>query len=206
MNFTAAENAALERDLQRLGVFFRIDTDPVERLWCGVGKIEPGVNAFDLTGASYKGFGEIGDVPALNQLINGQADRVELSISGKLPIETMIGVSMADVRGKQCAIGFALMDGDWQLIGPVRWLRRGRADALTASQMETQDPEQPIVRSVRLSVGSLMTNRRRSGVSYLVDYDQKRRSQAINPAGTPDRFCERTTAYSQQAQKVWPRF
>jgi hypothetical protein len=51
VNLNAAELAVLESGQQRIGVFFRLETDPIVRIWLGVGNIEPGVNAYDLTGA-----------------------------------------------------------------------------------------------------------------------------------------------------------
>ncbi len=204
MDLTATEEAALERDLQRLGVFFRIETDPVVRLWAGIGYIAPGY-ASDPAGALYKGFGQLANVPALAQLINGQADRVTLTISGKLPIASMLGVSSAAVKGKACGIGFALLGSEFELLGPVRF-RPYRADALTAAQTEQADVTNPWVRTIALSIGSQMTNRRRPAPSYFTDHDQKRLSALSNPGGNPDRFCERTTLLSQLAQKTWPRF
>jgi len=65
------EIAALESDTQRIGVFFRMATTPVVRLWLGIGDIKPGINAYDAANENYSGLGQLIDVPALNQLING---------------------------------------------------------------------------------------------------------------------------------------
>jgi hypothetical protein len=202
MDLSDQEYTALDGGSFRIGFFFRLATDPVVRLWLGVGKIAPGVNAIDLTGAVYTGFGEIVNVPAFRQLINGQAERVEFTLSGvsEQIIQIASQEDAPNVRGKDCALGFALMGNTWQLLGPIRWIRRYTADFLAVRQTLTDNPDQPIVRTVTLSVGSLMTGRRRPGLSYFTDQDQRRRS-----AGSPvDRFCERTVLYTQERRKSWP--
>jgi hypothetical protein len=195
-----AEYAALDGGSYRIAYFFRLATDPVVRLWCGVGKIEPGINAIDETGAVYIGFGEITDIPAFRQLINGQAERVDFTLSGVTPeiLQVASEQDAPNVKGRDCAIGFALMDDGWQLMGQIKWIRRYTADYLGISQTVTENPQDPIVRTVTLSVGSLMTGRRRPGLSYFTDQDQKRRSPT-------DRFCERTTLYTQERRKKWPK-
>jgi hypothetical protein len=200
MELSAAEVAALEGGAVRVGVFFRLalDAGPL-RLWLGIGKIEPGVNVLDLTGAEYLGAGEIVDVPVVNQLINGVAERVSFRLSGVsesiLPLAD--AENRAAVKGRAVNVGVALFGNDWQLLGSVKWLWRGVADYLSASQEGASEPGGQTVRAVELSVGSLMTGRRRAGLSYLTDADQHRRSPG-------DRFAERTARYSQESTKKWP--
>lgn len=204
MELSIEELAALDGGSFRVGYFFRLATDPVLRLWLGAGNIEPGVNAIDLTGATYSGLGQVVNVPSFRQLINGQAERFEITMSGVSAdiLQIASEEDAPNVRGKECAIGFALMDDDWQLLGQIRWIRRYIADFLSISQGITDDPANPIIRTVTLSIGSLMTGRRRPGLSYFTDADQKARSTA-SPA---DRFCERTPYYVQEVRKAWPRF
>lgn len=201
MNLNDAELAALESGKQRIGVFFRLETDPVVRLWLGFGKINPGVNAYDLTGAVYRGFGEIQNIPAFNQLINGKAERVEFTISGVSGeiLTIASGGDAQQVKGKRVAVGFALMGGDWALLGAVKWCANYTADYLSIQQAATDDPMNPIVRTISLSCGSLLTARRRPSFSYFTDQDQ----QARFPG---DRFCERTPAYANGFNKTWPTF
>lgn len=202
MVLSEAEIAALDGGSFRVGYFFRLATDPVVRLWLGVGNIKPGVDAIDSEGdgATYKGFGEITNVPAFRQLINGQAERIEFTLSG-VSEEILQVASQQDapnVKGKDCALGFALMDDGWQLLGGIKWVRRYTADFLGINQSLTEDPDNPIIRTVVLSVGSIMTGRRRPGLSYFTDQDQRRRSDT-------DKFCERTTLYTQERRKSWPK-
>ncbi len=199
--FNTAELAALRSRNFRMATFFRLDTDPVVRLWLGFGSIEPGVNRYDLTGAEYMGFGEIQNVPAAKQLINGKAERVEFTLSGVSGdiLAIASGGDADQVKGKRVSVGFALMGSDWQLLGPVKWTQNYTADFLTIQQSVTDDPEQPIVRTVSLSCGSLLTARRRPALSYFSNQDQQNRHPG-------DRFCERTPAYANGFAKNWPIF
>lgn len=201
MNFNEAETAALESGSQRVGLFFRLETAPIVRLWLGFGTIDPGVNRYDVTGAEYHGFGEIQNVPAVKQLINGKAERVEFTLSGVSGelLRIASGGDAQQVKGKRVAVGFALMGQDWQLLGPVKWIQNYSADYLRLDQSVSEDPAQPIVRSITLSCGSLLTARRRPALSYFSNQDQQKRYPG-------DRFCERTPVYANGFAKSWPRF
>jgi hypothetical protein len=201
MILNTAELAALESDVVNIGIFFRLETTPIVRLWLGFGKIDPGVNVYDLTGAEYVGFGEIGAVPNFKQLINGAAERVDFTISGVSgPVLAIAsGGNSQQVKGKRVAVGFAMMDEDWSLLGPVKWSANYTADYLGISQAVTGDPKNPIVRTLTLSCGSLFTGRRRPNFSYFTDRDQQNRYPG-------DQFCERTPIYANNFNKSWPTF
>lgn len=192
-----SEIDVLDSDTQRIGIFFRMATTPIVRVWLGVGYIKPGVNAFDATDETYNGLGELIDVPALSQLINGVADRVTFHASGVSDDVLALTAEGSNVKGAAVAIGIALFGSQWQQLGPPRWLFRGRADFVTLQQ-QSDSGGKGIARVVELSVGSLFTGRRRRGLSYMTDADQ----QARHPG---DLFCERTALYSE-ATKTWPVF
>ncbi len=201
MILNGAEIEALESGVQNIGLFFRLATDPVVRIWLGFGDIEPGVNLLDETGATYTGFGEITNIPEIKQLINGTAARIDISISGVSGeiLAIASGGDAQQVKGKPVGIGFALMAPDWSLLGSVKWCGNYTADYLSIAQAVTDDPVQPIVRSVTLSCGSRLTARRRPSYSYFTDQDQ----QARFPG---DRFCERVSLYANGFNKTWPTF
>lgn len=195
---SVAEIAALAQDAVRIGIFFRLEVDPVQRLWLGVGDCKVRSNAYDATGAVYQGLGELHDVPEVQQLINGVAERVTFTVSGVSPnVMELAGAEADEVKGAAVALGVVLFDGAWQQLGPPRWLWRGTADVPALEQQPTDDGG--AVRTIELSVGSLFTGRRRRGLSYLTDYDQQQRHPG-------DKFCERTILYAQEVEKVWPRF
>jgi hypothetical protein len=201
MILSAAELTTLESDVVNIGIFFRLETTPMVRLWLGFGSIQPGVNVYDLTGAEYIGFGEIKDVPSFRQLINGKAERVDFTISGVSGsvLAVASGGDSQQVKGKRVAVGFAIMAPDWSLLGPVKWCSNYTADYLGIQQQPTKDPENPIVRTLTLSCGTLMTGRRRPSFSYFTDQDQQGRFPG-------DRFCERTPVYANAFNKTWPTF
>lgn len=200
MTFNDAELAALESGSQRIGIFFRLDTDPIVRLWLGFGKIKPGVNAYDVTGAEYKGFGAITNVPAFKQLLNGAAERVEFTLSGVSGdvMQIASGDDAEQVKGKRVAVGFALMGKNWSLLGAVHWCAFYIADFLSVQQ-GAADPMSPIVRTIALSCGTRFTGRRRPGLSYFSDQDQ----QARYPG---DLFCNLVGRYAHGFDKGWPQF
>lgn len=199
MNFNDAELAALQSGVQNIGVFFRLDTDPVVRLWLGVFDIEPGVNVYDAEGARYAGFGELRDVPAFKQLLNGAAERVEFVLSGVSGEVLQKALDDADeVKGKRVATGFALLDASFALLGPVHWTARYIADFL-AREQQSAETASSIVRTVRLSCGTRFTGRRRPAYSYFSDQDQQARFSG-------DLFCNLAATYAHGFQKSWPVF
>lgn len=196
VTLSSAEIDALESDTQRIGILFRMATDPIIRLWLGIGDVEAGINAYDTEAAVYSGLGELTDVPALQQLINGVADRVTFHVSGvSAKTSAMASTEASVVKNKAVAVGMCLFGGSWQQLGVPIWLWAGKADFVTRQQLS--DGKQT-TRVIELSVGSLFTGRRRRGLSYLTDRDQ----QSRHPG---DKFCERTALLSQ-FEKVWPTF
>jgi len=200
MTLNDDEIAALEAGEARTGIFFRLETAPIVRLWLGIGNIEPGVNVYDATGATYIGFGEVQAVPAFRQLINGRAERVSFTLSGVSGevLKIASGGDADQVKGKRVALGFALMGEDWSLLGPVKWVANYFADYLSIEQAVANVTGE-VVRTVSLSCGTLLTARRRPQASYFTDRDQKARF-------SQDRFCERTPIYATGFNKTWPIF
>jgi hypothetical protein len=213
MAFTDAEIKALKAGAPRRGIFMRLDTDPVVRAWLGVGNIKPGVNALDpIDGAVYRGFGEILDMPAFQQLCDGSAERLSFSISGIAPtlfadIAPLMSEQQAAIAGKSISCGYALLGYDWQPLGPVRWSWDGTADYLRAVRPVVESAEAPETWTIELSAGSFLTQRKRPGLAYFTQPDQAARSAVINPGATEvDKFCERTPLYSADTDKTWPTF
>lgn len=206
MILNADELAALDASTQHIGVFFYLATTPAIRLWMGIGKVRPGVNAIDLTGQTYTGFGELVDVPATRMLVNGAAERMDFVLSGvSLAMMAHLAADAIAVKGKRGALGFAIMSAEsetyWQLLGPVRWPRQFTADYLSFRQGVLDSTDGTVIRTLVLSVGTEYTDRRQPPISFWTDRDQRRRS------GSPaDKFCERTVLYSQETKKVWPQY
>jgi hypothetical protein len=202
MNFTDDELAALAADTISIAAFFRLETDPVVRLWLGFGDIAATSNVLDPDGAVYTGFGEIAGLPEFSQMINGAAERVEFTLSGVSGAVAQLAANNdADqIKGKRVSVGFGIFGADWQqLLGAPHWLANYRADFLTINQPPVTDLGAPIARSVTLSCGTLLTSRRRPSFSYFSDKDQQSRFPG-------DKFCEFTPKYATNFNKRWPTF
>lgn len=198
MDLTSAELAILESGTQRMGVFFRLATTPVLRVWLGVSKINPGINALDTTGEEYLGLGTLLDVPRFQQLLNGTAERVDVMMSGVSDQVLQIAqASPSSVKNKACAFGIALMNDSWQIVEQVRWIRRFVADYTSVRRKAATGPGESAVQAVALSVRSQTSNIRRPGLAYFSDQDQRARSPT-------DLFCERVHLYSQGTVRKWP--
>jgi hypothetical protein len=206
VNLSSPESAALEAGSIRLGLFVRLAVTPILRCWLGIGNIAPGINAVDATSEVYHGFGQLLTIPPLAQLINGAADRIELSLSGVddqiLNLATFANV----VHGASCYFGFGMFDAAWTLLGPVHWARRYTADYLRMQVAPANPPEEQTAEPETPALVSQTNARRRARLSYFTQQDQQARALALNPSLTTDLFCQWTPKYSVAGQKTWPKF
>ena len=180
---------------RRIGIFFRLAVEPVQRLWLGTGMVRVS-DVIDASGAIYRGFGEISNLPAVSQLLNGVADRYEFAVSGVRGNAVAAAAIEADtVQGARVNLGLGFFDAAYQFIGLV-WLFEGEGDFVKIGMGPSETGENW---TIALSVGSAMTGRRRRGLSVYSDPDQ----QSKYPG---DRFCERAQRYSQGVAAEWPRY
>lgn len=200
VSLSSAQIDVLDSDTARLGFVFRLDTDPTAtRFWLGVGDCPVAANPLDIAGATYSGLGQLLDLPVLQQLINGVADRVSINASGVSADVAILASAESDtIKNKAVSIGMLIFGPDWGQLGPPVWLWSGFADFVTLDQSADTSGKGGFLRTIGLSVGSLLTGRRRRGLSYLTDQDQQLRHPG-------DKFCERTALYSA-FNKVWPTF
>lgn len=206
MILSSNELLALQSGPPNLAIFVRLAMTPVLRCWLGVGDIRPGLNALDPDGVLYHGFGQLMNVPALQQLINGAAERIDITLSGiDDGILALAGFANA-VQGKACDIGLGIMGTDWKLLGAIHWCRHYTADFLAMSITPAGDPSGQTIKAATLSIGSLTTGRKRPTHSYFTNQDQQARSLVVNPTLPLDRFCERTPQYSITGSKQWPQY
>ena len=197
MNFSEAFALQLAGGVVRPAIFFRLATDPVIRIWGGVGDFALAADNIETAGGVYQGWGELNDIPALAQLINGVASRVDFAVSGVGPVAARLADEEAeDIRGRRVNLGVMALGSDWQPVSTVAWLWEGEADTLIIDSRLDGDQR---IETLTLSVASIFTGRRRPRYRHYTDAEQRRRSP-------DDRYCERVSLYAQEYTKVWPRF
>jgi hypothetical protein len=197
LDWSDAAQAQLAGGNLRPVFFVLFDTSPKIRICTTIGDFPLEADSIDTTGGTYLGFGELQGLPAFEQLINGQASRLEIGLAGTAVSRDVARLASEDaetIRNAGFHIGFAALGADLQIASPVAWVWHGEAATVTCSRDDSQD--QPI-RSISASIGSLFTRRRRPGVSFWTDHDQRERSSS-------DAFCDRVAAYSAGTTKTWP--
>lgn len=196
MNIDPLIQAQIDGHLIRRSVLMHIATATPVRAWTGVGEFEHPGDAVDATGGTYLGLGEMQDIPALQQLVNGVASRVDLSLSGVDDrIVALADADAADVRSKAVTLGLQFFGADWQPLGDTLWIWDGEADVIRTDSVSSPDFGRQ--RTITLSVGSLTTGRRRPVLSHFTRAQQRRRS-------SDDAFCDRTGLYSGDTELKWP--
>lgn len=196
MNLDPLIQAQIDGKLIRRCVLLYVATDTPIRVWTGVGDFDKAADAVDIEGGIYKGLGEIQEIPALQQLVNGVAQRIDLSLSGvDANIVALADSEAADVRSKAVSIGLQFFDEDWQPLGDTLWIWDGEADVVKSESLSGADFTR--VRTITLSVGTLTTGRRRPKLTFFTRSQQRRRSPT-------DAFCDRVALYSADTELKWP--
>lgn len=162
----------------RESYIFRIETDVPAVLWTGHGDLlVPPDDLVIFEPEIALGGGGLVDLPDLEQLINGVAQRVEITLSGVSPATLVYAQEeAAQVPGAPVWIGRIEFDDEWQPVGPVTWEWQGEGRSLTVNRQDGNPPS----RTVTLRVAAGDTTRSRSPVSFFTDADQKRRRPTDN--------------------------
>ncbi len=157
----------------RRSLIFRLACDPVSRLWSGAGDLDLPPNDRDAETERYRGAGELLAIPALKQLLNGTAERYDISVSG-VSTETLryLHEDRESVKNAAVDIGWVLFDDAWQ-VDEIIWRWRGTADVPSVESVEIENGRQ---RTITLSVRQNDTFRSNPQPAYWTDQDQRRRS------------------------------
>lgn len=157
----------------RESIIIRIDSDPPARVWSGVGDLLVGSDDVEPEDSVYLGGSELISAPDFQQLINGIAERLEITVSGVS--EETLRLALEDapsVKGARVDFGTVRFDEQWQVL-TITWENRFRADTLT---LGSQPGDEGRTRSITLSIGTDDTARSRAPAAFFTDADQRRRS------------------------------
>lgn len=148
-------------------LLLRIATAPVARVCSGAAPIIIPADSIEVAPAKYLGGGSLVEIPELEQVINGTAQRISITVSG-VSQETvrLFADESESLKGARVHIGVAYQDDDWQ-ISEVEWLADLRCDFPTASGTRT-------TRSISISIASDDTDRSKAPVAYWTAAGQRR--------------------------------
>ena len=157
----------------RESFIFRIETDEPAMFWTGHGDlllppdtVIPGPEPEIALGG-----GTLVSLPDLEQLLNGEAQRLEISVSGVDDATLVFAQEEApQVPGAAVWIGRIEFDEEWQQ-GVVEWEWNGEGRGLFVSGEDSADGR---TRTVTLRVGAGDTTRSRAPFSFFTDADQRR--------------------------------
>lgn len=148
-------------------LLLRIATDPVARVCSGAAPIIIPADSIEDVTAKYLGGGALVEIPELEQVINGTAQRISITVSGVTPQTVKLFTEESEsLKGAPVHIGIAYQDDDWQ-ITEVEWLAELRCDFPTASGSRAS-------RSISISIGTSDTDRSKAPVAFWTAAGQRR--------------------------------
>lgn len=192
MSYTlpAAILAALDKGTVRSEVFFRfrlVDGDTL--IWSGMGDIR-------VDGERWRGSRLIGRLPELEQLLNGEAARITIEVSGVSDdaVAALIEEA-ATIEGRELDIMLGLFGERGGLIHGLIAL-----DTMIMDEVVDDQSVEGAIRTnkITLDVASPLMARATASHALWTDDDQQR----LHPG---DRGCERVGMY-QSRETVWPQF
>lgn len=155
----------------RESYLFRIETDDPANFWSGNGNLLLPADSVLPSPTLFPGAGELVNIPDLESLINGKAQRLDVTLSGVSADTIAFAIEEApQIPGAPVWIGRVTFDDAWQVAG-VYWDWSGEGANLSVS---SQDGGAGRSRSVTLSVVSGDSRRRRAPTSFFTDADQRR--------------------------------
>jgi len=164
----------------------RIASDPIARVCSGVSPIVIPADSVESAPARYLGGGQLVNIPDLEQVINGAATRVDITVSGVTgPILADFISEAPSLKGAAVHVGFAYQDDNWQIV-EVEWVAQLRCDA---PRVDSNDAQNGRTRSITISIGSDFTDRSKAPIAFFTDADQRRRSPT-------DKFFDHISQYN----------
>jgi hypothetical protein len=159
--------------LYRESFIFRIETDEPATFWSGhTDLLLPDDDILPEPTIALGG-GELLNIPDLEALINGTAQRLEISLSGVNDETIRLALEeAAQVPGAAVYIGRIRFDEDWQADGAVEWEWSGEGQKLTVGSDDAGGGKR--VRTLTLSVAAGEVTRTRAPFAFFTDADQRR--------------------------------
>lgn len=155
-------------------ILVRIDSDPLARLWNGLGDLIIAADYVEPETSIYLGGGALLKAPDFQSLISGTAERLTLTVSGVNAETLRLALEEADsVEGARVDIGTIRFDSDYQPLGSVTWEKRLRADTLSVNDAPGESGRE---RTISLSISTEETGRSRAPIAFFTAADQQRRS------------------------------
>lgn len=150
---------------------FRIETDDPATFWSGDGNLFLPADSVLPSDTIIPGAGELVNIPDLETLINGKAQRLDVTLSG-VSVDTILLATeeAAQIPGAPVWIGRIEFNQAWQVTG-VEWEWSGEGRSLSVS---SQDNAGGRTRSITLAVAAGDTRRRRAPNAFFTDADQRR--------------------------------
>lgn len=199
MGYLPDATIAALRGNTNLGIFIRVGTTPALHLAFGVNDVPITVPVLDSSGTTYIGAGRFVDVPSLETLINGLADKVSFSLSGIDPtFANQLLDTAPEVLGALVTVGIAPLDDRWQPLSQIIGLWSGTADFLAQEMKPEPDPTKSRVQTISLTCSTGDVSRAFPNLLTYSDLTQK----TMYPT---DRFFERVSRYVQGLLVSWPR-
>ena len=159
----------------RESLIVRIDCDPPLLMWSGMGDLFVSADTVLPDDETAIGGGALVNVPDFQQLINGTAERLEITVSGVDEETARLALDDApSVRGARVDVGTIRFTDEWQ-IDSVTWEALFEARSLTVSRPAAQ-PDGQVSRSISLTIVHGDTLRSRPKLAFFTDADQRRRS------------------------------
>lgn len=195
--YSAEEKAILESGQCNYVGLVKIEMPEPVRLSTAVGDIPVFNSAFDANGTIYQGGARLISLPTFQRIANAIAERVTYVLSGVTDEMKALATTYADdLKGSVIRMGVMILNEEFGQVGPVRWLRRGRADMITT---ENKAEGGQRFRSIEISAGSYFTGRKVPAQGTFTNADHQARA-----GNSTDRFCERTPLYNRDTLLRWP--
>lgn len=160
--------------LYRESFVFRVGTPDPVILWSGHTDLPLSADEIIPDDTIALGAGDLVNIPDLDQLISGVAQRLDITLSGVTQRSIALAQSeAADVAGAKVNIGLIRFGPDWQVEGSIAWEWEGEARKLSVGSQATDSGR---TRTITLTVAAGDTTRSRAPLAFFTDPDQRRRS------------------------------